>query len=283
MRTWQKLAAFAALLALLFAGGALAGTIAGPEPESAPADDAMAAMEGVHDGEEATTAKTVRGLAVSDDGLTLRVATTQAARGERFPLSFEIVDSGGRTVKDFDVEHTKRMHLIVVRRDTSGFQHLHPLQARDGSWSTPVKLPEPGTYRVFADFATDGVAHTLATDLSVDGAVRTREMPAPSRSVIVDGMRVTLDPGTARAGEEAELGFSVTHRGKRVTPEPYLGAMGHLVALREGDLAFLHVHPDEDRLRFMAEFPSPGRYRLFLQFKVDGRVHTAAFSEEVGR
>ena len=26
--------------------------------------------------------------------------------------------------------------------------------------------------------------------------------------------------------------------------QPYLAAYGHLVALRQGDLAYLHVHPD---------------------------------------
>ena len=66
--------------------------------------------------------------------------------------------------------------------------------------------------------------------------------------------------------------------------QDYLGAKGHLVALREGDLAFLHVHPDERRLQFEATFPTAGRYRLFLQFKTaDGQLHTAAFTEEVTR
>ena len=58
------------------------------------------------------------------------------------------------------------------------------------------------------------------------------------------------------------------------------------MALREGDLAYLHVHPTEDgddAVSFMTEFPSAGRYRLFLQFKHDGRVHTAAFTQEVAR
>jgi hypothetical protein len=68
-----------------------------------------------------------------------------------------------------------------------------------------------------------------------------------------------------------------------VQVQQYLGARGHLVALRQGDLAFLHVHPDEDSLKFMATFPTAGAYRLFLQFKVDGRVHTAAFTQEVSR
>jgi hypothetical protein len=99
----------------------------------------------------------------------------------------------------------------------------------------------------------------------------------------VDGMRVSLTEGAGKAGAESDLAFDVTRGGTPVTVQPYLGAQGHLVALREGDLAFLHVHPDENSLRFMAEFPTAGRYRLFLQFKTDGRVHTAAFTQEVTR
>ena len=67
--------------------------------------------------------------------------------------------------------------------------------------------------------------------------------------------------------------------------EPYLGAFGHLVALRDGDLAYLHVHPHGDAptagqtsepdIVFEAIAPTPGRYLLFLDFQVDGQVHTA--------
>ena len=152
-----------------------------------------------------------------------------------------------------------------------------------GTWSVPVTLPDAGSYRVFADFAVDDKPYTLADDLTVDGSVRSQALPAPARSVDVDGMRVTLTEGASRAGEESELSFSVTRDGAPVDVEPYLGARGHLVALREGDLAFLHVHPDADRLRFGATFPGAGRYRLFLQFQVDGQVHTAAFTQAVGR
>ena len=66
--------------------------------------------------------------------------------------------------------------------------------------------------------------------------------------------------------------------GRPVALQDYLGAKGHLVALREGDLAFLHVHPDQDRLRFEATLDTRTRYRLFLQFKTGGQVHTAAFT-----
>jgi hypothetical protein len=32
----------------------------------------------------------------------------------------------------------------------------------------------------------------------------------------------------------------------------------------------------------MTEFPSEGRYRLFLQFRDGGEIHTAAFTREIG-
>jgi hypothetical protein len=220
---------------------------------------------------------------VSDDGLTLRLARTVATPGTPSELAFRIVDRRGQTVRDFDVEHTKRMHLIVVRRDMTGFQHLHPTQGPDGTWRVGVTLRDAGSYRVFADFSVNGKPHTLADDLAVDGTMRTRELPAPALSADVDGLRVRLTEGTSRAGAESRLAFEVTRNGKPVAVEGYLGAKGHLVALREGDLAFLHVHPDEDRLRFMAQFPTAGRYRLFLQFRTAGRVHTVAFTQEVAR
>jgi hypothetical protein len=106
------------------------------------------------------------------------------------------------------------------------------------------------------------------------------------------GYDVRLDAVGAKAGKESELRFSITRDGQAVRTEPYLGAGGHLVALREGDLAFLHVHPIEDGehgetsehddvVGFAATFPTEGRYRLFLQFKHAGRVQTVAFTQEV--
>jgi hypothetical protein len=259
MSVAARLAGFAALLALAFGAAAFAGSRTDIDRAKPTADEHGA------EGEMEMAADPVRGLAVSDKGLTLRVADRTAPT----TLRFDITDGQGRTVKDFDVEHTKRMHVIVVRRDMAGFQHLHPTQAPDGSWSVPVKLGAAGTYRVFADFSVDGEAHTLADDLTVDGDVRTVPLPRPSSSTTVDGLRVERDG----------LDFTVTKDGAPVALDDYLGAKGHLVALRDGDLAFLHVHPDAESLRFEADFPAPGTYRLFLQFQTtDGVVHTAEFT-----
>jgi len=282
MTAVPKLVGFAVALAVVFGAAALAGGAVGPlRDETEAAKPHAGNMEGEAHGAEAV--QPVRGLAVSDRGLTLQLARTRFQRDTPSRLEFQIVDRRGRVVRDFDVEHTKRMHVIVVRRDMTGFQHLHPTQGADGTWSVPVTLRDAGSYRVFADFSVNGTPHTLADDLTADGQVRSRDLPAPVGSVDVDGLRVTLGKGASRAGTESQLAFAVTRDGKPVEVQEYLGAPGHLVALRQGDLAFLHVHPDEDSLKFMATFPTAGAYRLFLQFKVDGRVHTAAFTQEVTR
>ena len=175
-------------------------------------------------------------------------------------------------MRDFEVEHEKRMHLIVVRRDGTGFQHLHPELAADGTWSTPITLPEAGAYRVFADFKRDGEAQTLAGDLTVDGDADYRPLPARTDADTTDGYAVKL------AQDGSTVGFTITKDGRRIETEPYLGAGGHLVALREGDLAYLHVHPSGAGVEFETELDPASRYRLYLQFKHEGRIHTAEFT-----
>jgi hypothetical protein len=289
MSVAAKLAGFGAVLAALFVVGALAGGAFDPEAvgdEGAPgmaghgAEPEAAAHGGGHDAPDP-----VRGLAVAADGARLELLTPELRRGRAEELRFRIVGDDGAPVRDFDVTHEQRMHLIVVRRDLTGFQHLHPELGADGTWRTPVTLGGGGSYRVLADFARDGEAQTLAADLRVDGPADLRALPAPAPAASTDGYDVRLDAGTPRAGAPATLDFTITRDGARVRTEPYLGAGGHLVALREGDLAFLHVHPEEhaDGVAFEATFPTAGRYRLFLQFKHAGEVRTVAFTQEVAR
>lgn len=288
-----RIGLFGALLALVFAGAALTGSVVNPDPgeatkpdekvssgHAAADDSAHATDDGAAAGTHSAAAST--GLAQAEDGFRLVLDDGARPAGSQ-PLRFRIVKETGATVRDFDVEHARRMHLIVVRRDLSGFQHLHPEQTADGGWEVPLELAEAGSYRVFADFSSGGESRTLGTDLHVTGAFDARRLPHPESTAETDsGYDVRL-------GESGgEVRFTVFEDGRRVRDiEPYLGARGHLVALREGDLAYLHVHPESEAtegsdIRFGVEYPSEGRYRLFLQFKLDGRVHTAAFTREVG-
>ena len=230
--------------------------------------------------------ETVRGVTIDEGGLRIDLDQPELPQAKPSELSFRVLAEDGSAVTDFEVEHERRMHLIVARRDLTGFQHLHPEMAEDGTWSTQINLPEAGAYRVFADFNHEGESLTLGQDLVVDGDAEYQELPTQETEFVTgSGYAVRVEGQAAQAGQESELAFDVTRNGEPVEVEPYLGADGHLVALREGDLAFLHVHPEEhgDGVGFAATFPTAGRYRLFLQFKHDGAVQTVAFTQEVSR
>ena len=270
MNAKAKLGLYGVVLAAVFAGSFGAGRVVDPIGLSNAEPVAHAGAMSVGSG--------LPGLAAASDGLALVPSTDTASATRPTPYSFTITGEDG-IVTEFDIEHTKAMHLIVVRRDFVGFVHDHPTMAVDGTWSTTLTVNDPGAYRVFADFVVDGDKHTLGADLFVAGDFQPTPLPAPQEtSKLDDGYQVLL-AGEATAGTESTLEFTVRRAGTPVTDIPdYLGAKGHLVALRDGDLAYLHVHADEDQLLFEAEFPTPGSYRLFLQFDHGGQIRTAEFT-----
>jgi hypothetical protein len=271
----MRIAAFALVLALVFGGAALAGRAVGPlERETAQPEHA--------DEEEMEMSAAPAGLAIATNGYRLQLDTTNALPGRRTPIAFRILNGFGAPIRAFDVEHEKRMHLIVVRRDLTRFQHLHPRMEPDGTWKATVAALSPGSYRVFADFKADE-RHTLGADLFVPGGATSEPLAAGSSTATAGRYRVSISAPTLTAGVESQLRFRVTLAGRPVAVGRYLGARGHLVILREGDVAYLHNHADEDVLAFDSTFPSAGRYRAFLQFSAGGEVQTAAFTIEVKR
>ncbi len=289
-----RVVGLAAAVAFVFGSTVLLADIIDGSAGDSGHDAMSGQMAPAHEGQGAghepeAAAAAVRGLSANAGGLTLELDTPELARGVPGTLRFRVLGSSGAAVRDFDVEHDKRMHLIVVRRDLTGFQHLHPTMSENGAWSTRLTLPAAGSYRVFADFKHDGRNQTLARSLNVAGRVDRVALPAPTRTATTKGgYTVGIDSGTADAAKETAVAFSVTRGGRPVTLQPYLGARGHLVALRSTDLAYLHVHPTEaagsrGRVRFATEFPTAGRYRLFVQFKHAGHVRTAPFTADVTR
>ncbi|PWU44049.1 hypothetical protein DLJ46_28085 [Micromonospora globispora] len=238
--------------------------------------------------DQGTTADAA-GLSVSAAGYTLTPSAVEFPVGRAGELRFQIRDQQRRAVTRFAVVHDRPMHLIVVRRDLTGYQHLHPTMAADGTWSVPLTLAQPGVWRAYADFtvvADDGrqTATILGVDLTAPGGYAPRPLPAPATATTVDGFTVSY-AGSPKAGESVPLRFQVRADGAAAPLEPYLGAHGHLVALREGDLGYLHVHPqtgrDGDAVTFWLTAPGPGGYRMFLDFQVGGVVRTAAFTVTV--
>ena len=289
MRTSIKIAAFAAGLVVVFGAATAIGTAVGPvtatvaeEPHTdehsggAPATDAAAELPG--------------GLMVSQDGYTLDLITRQLPASAKASVQLRILGPDGTPVTEYATEHGKELHLITARRDLTGFQHVHPQRDGSGTWSVTLNAAVPGAYRVFADFRPadreDGI--TLGSDLAVAGDYDPRPFPPDSRVSTVDDYTVDLQ-GDLTPGTDSKLTLSVAKAGAPVTDlDPYLEAYGHLVALRDGDLAYLHVHPGGTpgdgstepgpSIEFFANVPSPGRYRLFLDFSHGGVVRTAEFT-----
>jgi hypothetical protein len=248
---------------------------------------AMPAASAGHDERAAQQANnTPGGLQVSENGYTLTPYTESIKPGEPTDFRFAVTGPDGRPVTDYQVLHDKKLHFIVVSRDLGVFRHLHPAEAGGGVWSVRLTLPEAGAYRAFADFApAGGEALTLGADLAVAGDYEPKALPEASRTAQVDGYTVNLE-GDLTPGRSSRLVLTVSKDGEPVTDlQPYLGAYGHLVVLREGDLGYVHVHPETDLIDGMVKFwlaaPGPGRYRMFFDFKADGTVHTAAWTVQV--
>jgi hypothetical protein len=285
MNTPLRLAAFAVGLVAVFGTAAGVGAAVGPvgtESTSTAGHDDMGGAPGTHD--EAHGAATPAGLAVSADGYTLALADRSLPAGAATPVAFRILGPDGAAVRHYDVDHEVDLHLIAVRRDLTGFQHVHPELGGDGVWRIPLALG-PGTWRLFADFVPSALGEkvTLGADLAVAGEYAPAPLAAETRIAQVDGYTVELT-GDLEPGRESELTVSVSRDGRPVTDlQPYLGSYGHLVVLRDGDLAYLHAHPAEDAtsgpdIRFATTAPSAGTYGLFLDFRHGSVVRTAAFT-----
>ena len=200
-------------------------------------------------------------------------------------VRFRIVDTKNQPLRDYQVETTRKLHFIVVRRDFSLYQHLHPTLASDGTWSVKASFPTPGVYRVLADFTPTGdMKHVLADNLQVgDGQYTARTIYEPVSSENVDGFSVRMTAEGLESGKAGTIALHISKGGETPQLEPYLGSRGHGVVLRSPDFAYLHVHPSDpqataDNLSFEVTLPTKAIYVAYVQFQVAGKVHTAIFT-----
>ncbi len=261
MNAPTTLGVFAVALAVVFAGAVAVGDAVAPirsEPAAHGEGHAQAHVAVEH---------------------VLQLETALLPRAVASELAFRVLGAGGQPVTHFTARHEKDLHLIVVRRDGSGYQHLHPVRDAGGRWSTPITLPDPGSYQVFADTSPGGQPLVLVGDVTVPGDYQPRPVAAPSTTAVVDGYSVTLT-GDLVAGTSSRLSMSASRNGQPVELEPYLGSYGHLVSLRVGDLDYLHTHPEGNAsaISFDVDVPTTGSYLLYLDFQHGGVVRTATFT-----
>lgn len=205
-------------------------------------------------------------------------------------LRFRIDDYEGTPVNDYVEELAKELHLYVVNDDLTVFRHLHPTRAEDGTWTAPFDVPDAGGYRVITEFvARDDGGNG---DHVVLGRPIALPPGDPGDTVAEDrvvGVTVSEAPVT---GLNGELKLVVRDADRRpVNLGTFLGAYGHVTGFDEKTGAMVHLHPlgapeiteDGSELTFHAEIEQAGDYRLFVQVRVDGFLHTVPVELTVAR
>ena len=268
--TKLRVAGYVHVVAAVLCAGFVIGALIGPDISRA-AEDPAPVGEGV--------------VAVMDGHRLVPTSSVLDPDGGQF--AFQIQQQTGEPVLDYEELHDRPLHLIIVSRDLTEFHHVHPTLDRTGTWTVELPALPPGSYRAITDFwVTDGPRLALGIDLQVPGDSSPATPAQPTTVSHVDGYDVTIEATTGPTGEVAAI-LTVRRNGNAVRPDPYLGANGHLIALRAGDLAYAHVHPDDDAsdnpsedesVRFKANLKSAGRYGLFFDFRYGGAVHTATFT-----
>jgi hypothetical protein len=235
------------------------------------------------------------GLSASQSGFTLKSATSTLNANTTNIFGFQITGPDGAPVTRFVPEQTQLLHFYLIRADLTGFVHLHPSMAADGTWTATLTAMAPGDWRAYTQFTANQpgdvtVPLVLSTALSVPGTASMQPVPAPSNTATVDGYTVTLS-GQPAVGHDSLLTFTFSRDGQPVSDlQPYLDTYAHVTAIEVGNLAFAHLHPENPvtgdhggpTLSVQTAFPASGDWRLFIQFQTAATVHTAEMTVHVG-
>lgn len=212
--------------------------------------------------------------------------------GTESELTIRITDQDGGPVQDFDVNHEKLLHLIIVNRDLSFFEHIHPDYKENGVFTVNTTFPAGGDYKLFADFVPKGAGGaTLSEWVQIEGEAGKSSAIQPDSSLIkqVNGKEIELSLSNTLSNEEVVLAYHIqdakTKQGIN-NLEPYLGAVGHVVILSEDAEQYIHVHPLDERstgpkAEFATTFPHSGIYKIWGQFQHQGEVMTVPFVVEI--
>ena len=222
--------------------------------------------------------------------LMVETEPSQPQAGSPTKLVLQIPDEDGAPIKQFDVLHTKLVHLIVVREGLDEFAHLHPDVDVSGMITIEYAFPKSGKYRLFADHQPQGKSPGLAAGELVvagDDEPAAALVPNASNEVTVGEIKahVAITPGDRETTVRFHL---VDAAGQAVGDlQPYLGAMGHLVIISADGREYVHAHPlseaktaPEGAVEFAVHFPKPGIYKMWGQFQRGGSVFSVPFVME---
>lgn len=209
------------------------------------------------------------GVHARNTNLEVSMQPTTLAPNKMATWTLRVLDKkSGQPVKDFQVEMTKLMHLIVVKSDLSWFNHIHPTYKGNGVFTISAMVPRDGSYKLYADYTPKNGTQEVPQHAFNVGAVSSvspsfvADKPDAkgwmTRTVVShpeeqpDGIagatyQVALMPMPVKlvSGQDVMLHFQVRDaKGRPVKDlQPYLGTMGHMVVLSGDTNIYLHVHP----------------------------------------
>jgi hypothetical protein len=210
-------------------------------------------------------------------GLSVEMLTGDVAVDQTVPLRFRVRRMPGDVpVDELQVEHEKLMHVIGVRVDLGEFFHIHPQRTAPGLWQVIHTFTNGGRYQIWSDIKERGTVYSFAQPvLAVTGKIRpTPAAVVPKLQDFKAGYQISLDcPDVLRAGKTNQLRIVVRDStGKQVGMEFFLGALMHLVLVKDDLSVYLHGHAEnhdksQTTIFFNQMFPQPGSYKLFAQFR----------------
>ncbi|TYP70777.1 hypothetical protein [Paenibacillus methanolicus] len=274
--------------------GAEGGGAEAAESGEQGADEAASAEAGGHSGHGSSAGgghEESAGSAVQTEA-TWSYSSDKPAPGADTVATIRVTDAAGKAVEKFDINHEKEMHLIVVSKDLSFFNHIHPVYKGKGQFEVKTAFPEAGEYKLIADYIPSGGGDTTKSDwLTVDGtpAAPAKIEPDQQLTRTVDGVEVALEAPHLMADMEVELNFAMKDAATKqpITDlQPYLGAVGHVVILSADAEHYLHVHPVDEKAKgpdatFMTTFPHSGVHKIWGQFQRGGETFVVPFTVNV--
>ena len=208
-------------------------------------------------------------------------------------------------IRQYQVEMTKKLHMIIVSDDFKTFMHVHPSLNSSGHFLITQTFPAAGTYLVYADTLPNDLNHQVfrfKLDVGHASAPAARNLPNTGMGVQAGPYEVDLSTVRIHAGRMEMVDISVLKDGQPAKDlHPYLGAPAHAVFLNAKDLSYVHVHPmasdmmDMDMSKPMPELPDnasvsgdmmlhialreAGTYKLWLQFRgANDKLYIAEFT-----
>jgi hypothetical protein len=227
-------------------------------------------------------------------------------------LDFWMTDQGSsQPIKNYLVEMTKKLHMVIVSDDFKTFLHVHPELSANGHFLLNQPFPAPGKYQIYADGEPNNLNHQVfrfEVTVGKAGGPAVRTINPTGLGVNVGPYEVDLSTLKLRAGNMDMVDVEILKNGQPAKDlHPYLGSPAHAVFLNTQDLSYVHVHPmpmgepgsmdmnmnmsaamnapampengpSSPDMMLHVSIKEPGIYKMWLQFRGGDQLYVAEFA-----